>query len=316
MAIVDRPAFEARATHTGPDGPYGYVPTEWICILFVVLFSVTSALHLGQALYYRLWFLFPTVILGGIGEIIGWSGRLWSSRNITLLDPFLMQITTTIIAPTPLVAANFVILGQLIRRLGPKYSRLSPIWYTIVFVTCDLVALVVQAVGGANASLAVQDGRDPGPGGNIMLGGIIVQLVAIVIYMALAAEFVIRFVLNKPIRNAEGGRYEGTHQLDTKIKLMLTGLIFSSVVIFIRSIYRTIELTDGWDGRIIGTQVYFNVLDGGMITLAFYCMNIFHPGCLLGNGKEWKRTNSLETIQVDATEEKKRSNESYAPSAV
>lgn len=42
MAIVDRPAFEARATHTGPDGPYGYVPTEWICILFVVLFSVTS----------------------------------------------------------------------------------------------------------------------------------------------------------------------------------------------------------------------------------------------------------------------------------
>lgn len=59
-----------------------------------------------------------------------------------------------------------------------------------------------------------------------------------------------------------------------------------------------------------------DVLDGGMITLAFYCMNIFHPGCLLGNGKEWKRTNSLETIQVDATEEKKRSNESYAPSAV
>lgn len=25
------------------------------------------------------------------------------------------------------------------------------------------MALVVQAVGGANASLAVQDGRDPGP---------------------------------------------------------------------------------------------------------------------------------------------------------
>ena len=57
---------------------------------------------------------------------------------------------------------------------------------------------------------------------------------AIVIYMALAAEFVIRFVMNKPVRDAEGGRYEGTHQLDTKIKLMLTGLIFSSVVIFIR----------------------------------------------------------------------------------
>jgi hypothetical protein len=31
-----------------------------------------------------------------------------------------------IIAPTPLVAANFIILGRIIRRLGPQYSRLTP----------------------------------------------------------------------------------------------------------------------------------------------------------------------------------------------
>ena len=38
------------------------------------------------------------------------------------------RISTTIIAPTPLVAANFMILGQMIVRLGPCYSRLSPMW--------------------------------------------------------------------------------------------------------------------------------------------------------------------------------------------
>lgn len=52
--------------------------------------------------------------------------------------------------------------------------------------------------------------------------------------MALAAEFVIRFLTNKPVRRAEGGAYEGTHQLDYKTKLMLVGLVFSSIVIFIR----------------------------------------------------------------------------------
>ena len=30
-----------------------------------------------------------------------------------------------VIAPTPLVAANFILLGRIIRRLGPQYSRLT-----------------------------------------------------------------------------------------------------------------------------------------------------------------------------------------------
>ena len=31
-----------------------------------------------------------------------------------------------IVAPTPLLAANFVMMGRIVRRLGVKYSRLSP----------------------------------------------------------------------------------------------------------------------------------------------------------------------------------------------
>ena len=58
---------------------------------------------------------------------------------------------------------------------------------------------------------------------------------------------------------------------------------------------------------------YLDVLDGGMITLAFYCMNLLHPGRLLGSREEWKRTRSLtETIDVRAGEKKG----SYSPSAV
>lgn len=36
------------------------------------------------------------------------------------------RITTTIIAPTPLIAANFVILGRMIEQLGPEYNRIGP----------------------------------------------------------------------------------------------------------------------------------------------------------------------------------------------
>ncbi|KDQ63571.1 hypothetical protein JAAARDRAFT_29591 [Jaapia argillacea MUCL 33604] len=280
-----------------PRNPYNYVPTEWICVLFLVLFSIATILHIAQATRYRLWWLFPTVVTAGFAEILGWAGRLWSSQNPTLLDPYLMQITTTIIAPTPLVAANFIILGKIIRRLGSQYSRLSPKWYMIVFCSCDLIALIVQAIGGASASEAARQFKNAATGGHIMLGGIVFQMAAITVYVACAAEFFWCFYHDKPVRDTgttvtspvyvnevESGsqnKLSRAMAIDKNTRLMILGLAFSTVTIFIRSVYRTVELTDGWNGRIISTQVYFNVLDGGMITLAIYTLNLFHPGRLL-----------------------------------
>ena len=101
-----------------------------------------AASHIAQAVRYRLWWLFPTAVISGIIELIGWSGRLWSSQNPLLRTPFLMQyvyirrnlkvysdegdrIATLIIAPTFLIATNFVILGKIIGFLGPQYCRMS-----------------------------------------------------------------------------------------------------------------------------------------------------------------------------------------------
>ncbi|KAI0353300.1 RTA1-domain-containing protein [Trametes cingulata] len=273
--------------------PYGYVPTEWICILFIALFGVSTAIHLGQTVWSRLWWLLGTTVLAGLIEIIGWSGRLWSSISPTLLDPFLMQITTTIIAPTPLIAANFVILGQIIKRLGQQYSRLSAKWYTIIFCSCDIIALVIQAVGGAKASTAVQNNQDPNPGGHIMLGGIAFQLAAVTVYLLLAAEFLLRYHFDKPFDRKDGVMPK-SYAFDRGVKLMIVGLAFDGVFILIRSIYRTIELTDGWSGRIIQTQVYFNVLDGAMIVLAMFTLNFFHPAFLLGKAERWNAKDPSE----------------------
>lgn len=36
------------------------------------------------------------------------------------------RAVSLVVAPTPFVAANFILLGRIIRRLGPQYSRLTP----------------------------------------------------------------------------------------------------------------------------------------------------------------------------------------------
>ncbi|KIK35477.1 hypothetical protein CY34DRAFT_812101 [Suillus luteus UH-Slu-Lm8-n1] len=264
-------------------GPYHYVPTEWICVLFVVLYSISAALHLGQALKYKLWWMIPTATFAGLLEILGWSARLWSSRNPRLLTPYEMQIVGTIIAPTPLVAANFIILGKVITQIGSQYSRLTPKIYTIIFLCFDVVCLIVQAVGGASAAHAASTKTNATMGANIMLGGIAAQLFAIVIYVALAAETLLRLRYNMPFRYVDQPRIleKGQPAVSKKLQLMLFGMALCTLCIFIRSVYRTVELANGWAGPVISTERYFDWLDGGMVTLGLYTLNFFHPGILV-----------------------------------
>ncbi|KAJ6622845.1 RTA1-domain-containing protein [Mycena sp. CBHHK59/15] len=274
------------------DANYGYVPQESVAILFIVLFGISTILHIGQAIHYRMWWLFPTACLCGVGEIIGWSGRIWSSISPTLKDPFLMQITTTIISPTPLIAVNFILLTRIILRLGSQYSWITPHWYSIVFVSCDLIALVIQGIGGGMASSA-NDLANANIGAHVMLGGIVFQFVAIVVYTLLSAQYLWRYTKNKPVRSTSSIRAT----MDKNLKIMICALVFSTIVLFIRSIYRIIELATGWDGRIIHTEVYFNVLDGGMVVLAIFTMNFFHPGMFLESTRAAEH-NELKSVKI------------------
>ncbi|KAF8895226.1 RTA1-like protein [Infundibulicybe gibba] len=256
-----------------------------VAIAFIVLFSISTCalMHAAQSFSYRMWWLLPTACFCGILEILGWSARLWSSFTPTAHEAFEIQICSTIMAPTPLVAANFVIIGLIINRLGTMYSRLSPKWYTIIFCTFDVISLAVQGAGGPWRRWLLTM-----VGGRVMLGGIAFQLATITIYVLCAAEFFIRYFKDAPLRTTapQLSNEKPRGVMDKRMKLMVAALVFNTTCLFIRSVYRTIELSDGWDGRIISTQLYFNVLDGAMIVLAIYTLNLAHPGFLLASSKE------------------------------
>ncbi|KAF9045120.1 RTA1 like protein-domain-containing protein [Panaeolus papilionaceus] len=290
--------------------PYGYIPSRNIAITFIVLFSVSTLLHLGQLTKYRLWWLLPTVCLCGAMEIAGWAARLWSSYSPLLSSPFQMQITLTIIGPTPLLAANFIVLGEIIKYLGPAYSRLSPRMYSILFCTCDVVSLFVQGAGGGIAATAdTHEGAEIGS--HVMLGGIAFQLFVIVTYSLCGIEFFVRYMHDAPFTTSSGWKIwekksvqllsSGRRAPLTKnLKIMIGGLIFNTTALFIRAIYRTIELVDGWNGPIITNELFFNVLDGAMIILAIYTLNFIHPGRFLEkvpevNDKEM-RLNQVDSV--------------------
>ncbi|KEP49881.1 RTA1-like protein [Rhizoctonia solani 123E] len=265
--------------------PFNYVPTGWVGITFLVLFGITTAGHLIQALLSRTMYMIPTLVLCGVGELLGWAGRYWGHVNPHNGDAFMMQITTTVIAPSFMTAAMFLILPKIINELGAEYSRMPARLYSKIFISADVTALVIQAAGGAMASIAdTHEGAERG--GNIMLAGIVIQLVAVVLYTILSIEFVVRFALDRPARSvvmSERRKHAGWAGAPRGIVWMMVGLAVATVFIIIRSIYRTIELTDGWNGTIISTEKWFNWFDGAPIVVAMFTFNVFHPGYLLRN---------------------------------
>ena len=69
-------------------------------------------------------------------------------------------------------------------------------------------------------------------------------------------------------------------------KLLVAATVFSLTLIYIRSIYRTIELLQGWRGYLLIREKYFIALDGSMMTLAVAVFNFVNPSFGLASGEE------------------------------
>lgn len=155
--------------------------------------------------------------------------------------------------------------------------------YMIVFCLADLLAIVVQAVGGAMAALALQSSNDSTPGTvrikrwsslldeltfsqttfptlplsdvlllpisprfqHIMVAGIVIQLVSMFVFIGLGLDFF--------LRARESSIYSTSHR--NGIRRLLIGLSIGSAFILVRCIYRTIELAQGWTGWVISLFV-------------------------------------------------------------
>ena len=104
-----------------------------------------------------------------------------------------------------------------------------------------------------------------------MVGGIVFQLVSIIVF----ASFFVRVMWSARIELQEV----------KEVQLVALATAMSVTLIFIRSIYRTIELSQGWSGFLITHEGYFIALDGTMMVLAILTFNLFNPALLLRSSK-------------------------------
>lgn len=174
-------------------------------------------------------------------------------------------------APTFFTAGIYILLGEFIRLLGRESSILRPSLYLWIFCTCDIISLVVQAVGGGMASAeANKIHGDTAPGTHIMVAGIVFQLFSVTVFVACAADFIRRTMRRRLLV-----------QLAGSVGPLLGAMVLSVLCLYVRSIYRTVELSQGWSGFLITREKYFIALDGATMVVAVAVFNLLRPGWLL-----------------------------------
>ena len=96
------------------------------------------------------------------------------------------------IGPAFLSASIYLCLGRIIIVYGQNLSRFRPRTYAILFMSCDLLSLILQAAGGALASIGDAGSSLQDTGVNVMIAGLVFQVVSLALYMALWGEFAYR----------------------------------------------------------------------------------------------------------------------------
>ena len=190
----------------------------------------------------------------------------WSSTG------FEMQICCLIIAPAFIAAGIYLTLKHSVIEIGPEFSPLQPRLYTWIFIFCDILSLVLQGAGGGTAASADPGSNAENVGTDLMIAGIVWQVITLLAFGTLVALFALRCSKNSLSPNAQ--RLLAT----TRYKLFAGGLVLAYLTVFTRCVYRIAELGPGWKNSIMQNEVEFIVLDGVMVAVATICLTVFHPG--------------------------------------
>ncbi|KAI4110768.1 MAG: hypothetical protein LQ339_001044 [Xanthoria mediterranea] len=294
---------------------YNYRPSLAANGAFLALFLFSLLAFLVQVTLSKRFIGFTIAMVSGcLLEVLGYIGRIMSYHNPFDENGFLMQICCLTIAPAFLAAGIYLTLSRIVVTFGPENSRIKPLSYPRIFIPCDILSLVLQALGGGMASAASHSNKNPETGNHIMVAGLAFQVFTLLVFMLLCADFAVRTVVrSNRMGDAALDPTHATLRRSMKFRAFLVALTLSTICIFIRSVYRVVELGEGWDGALIKNQTLFIVLEGVMVVIAVLVLNAFHPGLCFREGyikepktetrsgrrKFWQRKSKGDVVVVE-----------------
>ncbi|KAL4804978.1 RTA1 like protein-domain-containing protein [Aspergillus unguis] len=248
-----------------------YVPSIAAAIIFLLIFLALTLFHTWKAYKTSAKFCIPFCI-GGLFEVIGYGARAACTNATADLISYSVQSVFILLGPVLFAASVYMVLARIIRSVGgEKHSLIRITRLTKTFVSGDIVSFLVQGSGAGMMAIASMASAAKG----IVIAGLVIQIVIFGFFMVTSVVF------EKRMR-----RYSTALARDVDWKGHLYPLYAVSVLIMVRSIFRTIEYAMGQDGYLLSNEWPAYVFDSVLMVGVMGIWAYWHPGTIGKNGVE------------------------------
>jgi hypothetical protein len=132
-----------------------------------------------------------------------------------------------------------------------------------IFITCDIIATIVQILGAALIGVASSNRKDTTTPNNILLGGLAFQVFTFLAFIVLFVSFAFK-------AGGELFRYVS--------KAFYASFTTAVLLFYLRVCFRLSETSEGLFGKLNSHEVYFGTLEFMPVVLAVWLLAAWHPG--------------------------------------
>lgn len=183
-----------------------------------------------------------------------------------------------------------------------------------LFVTADVICTIVQVAGAALIGVRESRRQSPTTANRILLAGLVVQVGSFSGFLVLLGVFLGRcrgeslglFARSRGDKEEErvrGGvdRVRVLLGRVTGVRTWVVGLVVASLLVYLRTIFRMAETSQGVGGYASSHEVFFGVLEFMPIVLAVGILGFVVPGVVV---KEEERARGDEGVENERIEDR------------
>ncbi len=156
-------------------------------------------------------------------------------------------------------AGVYLSLKYAVLAISPQHSIIRPKLYTWIFISCDVVCLILQVDASGVASAANTDSKITTTNLNIvLLVGICLQALTLLVFGVMAGLYARAVFRNRRTLEPAATKLLRSRQF----RKFVLAMSLAYLVLLIRSLYRIGAYSGGWKNSISRDQVSFMILDG------------------------------------------------------
>lgn len=257
---------------------YSYTPVQWVNLQYLCFYEMLFLVGVVQLIRSfkaqhndidstkKLKYMVVTIpfLVGCMVEGLGYGIRYLSVTHSELLQPYIILTFLILNAPALYTTSIYMTFGEVVRILNASAYATVPLNYiTIIFVVGESISVLLEFIG---ACLILPENSGSAFWGQLLTKcSPIWHLCCVASFVAVLSTFMFK-CLKLP---TEVGKIQSVNSsLWNDWRLVLVKLLVATLLIMVRSIYRSVEFIQGFNGYVMQHEAFVFVLDAGLLLLA------------------------------------------------